>query len=213
MLFSDARARYQAEWKPIDDVLYHLVLNHSKHDVYPDVYLKVIFIERLYRAGITRKAGFNAIIGEKNVAEALVAMHPVLSNGLQAIAAAPNDFARFEESIVTHHAVTERLANSLNGTWLTSFVSKYLHFHVPEIPIYDGLVNTRATEYVYGAEFTRAKQQFVGHCDMEKVYAQYVARYAEISAKVKAADPTATAKEIDYLLLTRAAFDDLYAQR
>src|SRR5487761_1513866 len=127
---------YEVGWKPVDDELYDLCRRRASHRDYSDVYTKVTMIGRIYEAGISRafRGSGNA---EVVVARELVAQSGLLEEQLVALTGRQFDRQIALEIVELHGRITGSLAMSTGNVWLTSFVSKYLHFHCPVVPIYD----------------------------------------------------------------------------
>jgi hypothetical protein len=138
-----AVADYDATWRVTDETLYRLCRQHPGH--VEAVYAKLWIIGRTYATGIERKIATKQTQGSslsqlaahllRHSAEAddLVAMLNAVAEPLQpdAVQTILHVHGRFTELV---KRMTRRNQSP------RSFVSKYLHFHCPAVPIYDSIV-------------------------------------------------------------------------
>lgn len=145
---------YKQNWRTYNAVLYEMCESHPGHRTMDEVVAKVGLISRAYAAGLERHAlpnGEGAII---DVAKTLVAKAPEVEALIQQARGAAsdgNDLDRTNLSVVVHvHGSLQRITAVATRSSVRSWVSKYLHFHVPGTPIFD----SRA-EVVLRARFHR----------------------------------------------------------
>lgn len=133
--------KFDAAWGGVDQVLYGVCRDHPDHTSRRSVMTKSILIERAYAAGLQRLVpppeGGQAVdrIGDclyeygadvDTIIAGLDDVHePLTSEGMRSV-------------VCRHGELTRLLADRLtDGKSARSFVSKYLHFHRPVVPIYD----------------------------------------------------------------------------
>jgi hypothetical protein len=128
--------RYEAGWKPVDGELYDLCRRRPRHDDFADVYTKVAVIGRVYAAGISRSSKADGD-REAAVANGLVSLGTAITDRLAKIGDSDLDRSTFTQILELHAWVCQELLTHTGNTWQQSFVSKYLHFHNPIVPIFD----------------------------------------------------------------------------
>lgn len=138
---AEAWSDYQSSWAVVDQELYGLC-ERKGHDQLEDVYAKVAIINRVYAAGITRSvAGNEETDAELRVARLLLECQGEMSSHLRHLRSLQALSKQNMTTVVASHGwFTTHLAPSLEDTNLCSFMSKYLHFHCPTVPIYDSRV-------------------------------------------------------------------------
>ncbi|OGP63835.1 MAG: hypothetical protein A2170_17435 [Deltaproteobacteria bacterium RBG_13_53_10] len=133
----------QNEWlrhSKTDYILYDMCKKWPDHRDLAAVQAKVIIIARTYSAGLERKGRKEARVGVlEKVAEILYQNGIWIDPAIRRI----NRFNRLSQYAVSqimkiHGRLVGLLRSATNGrVKLRSFVSKYLHFHVPTVPIFD----------------------------------------------------------------------------
>lgn len=105
--------------------------------------------------------------------------------------------------VALHGQLTRMLSSPAGGVWLTSFVSKYLHFHCPVVPVYDSQASARIRRGLVDGQSVRSMQAAVAEPE-GRVLACYrfatifLTLYERIYAE-SGLEPSV--KEVDYLLL------------
>lgn len=224
---SEAINEYENSWKPIDGELYDLCRRRRSHHDFTDLYTKVIVVGRVYAVGMPRAWGRkhdhppeSAIAKirrespEKAVTELLYANADRIEDGLNSLKGQQFGPQVAKEIVALHGAVTTAI-HARTDLYLTSFVSKYLHFHSDIVPIYDD----RAREAIYNrvgsstsARVTR--ESLTGLHSWIAPYRSFVARFMALYEDYKrtcteAGQAAPTVKELDHLLWAT----DLKSQR
>jgi hypothetical protein len=146
--YTAAQDAYGRLWHAYNDVLYRMCAESPRHTVLADVVAKVGIIARAYATQLERHAsrdGDGAII---DVATALHHVGDELDERIDALRPrAGHDEAlgldTLADLVQLHAWVGERVSSVLRGENSSpSFVSKYLHFHLPAVPIYDSRART-----------------------------------------------------------------------
>ena len=79
-----------------------------------------------------------------------------------------------------------------------SFVSKYMHFHCPSIPIYDSIANSSLTQqFRWNDRYEVIEKPKIA----DEEFYWYVLRFWQFYRELKAKRPKATVKLADYYLL------------
>jgi hypothetical protein len=137
-----AADEYDKTWQTTDRTLYRLCVEHPRHEDPDAVYAKLWLIGRTYATGIERSIkseGWQGssmdqvarlLLGKAHFVDGLVlglkpTAEPLTPQKLLVIADA-------------HGQLTHLLSQiTRKGMSPRSFVSKYLHFHCPSVPLYD----------------------------------------------------------------------------
>jgi hypothetical protein len=197
---------YKAGWKPVDDELYNLFRRRPSHRDYSDVYTKVVMIERVYRAGIVRAfKGKAKAKAEIIVARELIAQADLLEEHLAAFDSHELDRQTALEIVELHGRITASLAPSADA-WLTSFVSKYLHFHCPIVPVYDSKAAGSVSGFVKSPTDKRSvaslRRSMRDLHPSSRAYRRFVAAFLVLYEQAWAETSLQpSVKEVDYLLL------------
>jgi hypothetical protein len=197
---TQAIKRYEAGWKPVDTELYDLCRRRAHHDDFADVYTKVATIGRIYAAGISRSSKADGD-REAIVAKGLVSVGAVIRNQLADIAEGELDRSTFIQILRLHARVCQELLTYTGNTWQQSFVSKYLHFHCPMVPIFDSRAEGAIGHYVdwptvYALRTTTSRQRGwpIRYYNFATAF---MVLYEQAHAKT---DFKPSVKELDYLL-------------
>ena len=197
---ANAAETYRRTWQKVDDELYELCRQRPSHDSFADVYAKVVIIGRVYQAGIARSSRAKVKDREAAVTNGLIEQSDLISLALGELAARPFDAPAAAQIAILHGRITRGLEAHTGERQLTSFVSKYLHFHCDIVPIYDGraasaigiLVDRRAVATVRPLLKNKAAIPS---------YRRYVAAFVVLHQQaVASTSPSPTVREIDYLL-------------
>lgn len=133
--YAQAMAGYDRQWAHVDQVLRQVFDDHPSHR-WPDVYVKTVFIDAVYRSSLSR------IISQRPADQHVATLLDAHAADLQELVgqitrhSGLNDEA-LGDVLRAHGAVVELIRSKL-GKAPRSFVAKYLHFHAPEIvPVLD----------------------------------------------------------------------------
>lgn len=137
--YEAAAAAYAEGWARIDDWLYSLCAA-SGHTDRTDVHAKVAIVGRTYSAGLER----HVVLGEGQsdrldvAADHLVAHGDEIDEQLVRLGAATGVLTpdRLTDLVDVHGWFTRLLAEVCRAS-PRSFASKYLHFHCPDMLVYD----------------------------------------------------------------------------
>jgi hypothetical protein len=109
-----------------------------------------------------------------------------------------------------HGMVTQGLSERLHGANLRSFVSKYLHFHCPFVPIYDSLTAAAITKVLapYVKQWARPTDILPQPDHVDPTFYWYAARFLQLWEQARQAKPGVTVKMIDHALWGYRPSDD-----
>jgi hypothetical protein len=200
---SIAIRNYKDTWKPVDDELYKLCRRRCHDDLVEDVYTKVAIVGRVYEAGVPRAWGKQYANPDpvRETAQALTDQAQLIQEGLQRLAGHAGHFGlEAAREIVDLHDQVTKAINKRSGNLLTSFVSKYLHFHCPIVPIID----TRADAAISKLVDRRGRRIRKVLTDLPKevrAYRSFVAAFVALHERAYAETMLKpSVKELDHLL-------------
>jgi hypothetical protein len=206
---ADAIEDYRRTWRTVDSDLYDLCHRRlPSHRSPADVYAKVVIIDRVYAAGLSRT--FHAPVGaEKAVTDGLVGLADLIEQSLKDLKGRQFDRESAAQIVELHGRVTRGLLPYTDNTWQQSFVSKYLHFHCDIVPIYDANADHAIGadrdkgRFVYrrGQAVRTVRDSLPGAPPAALAYRSFVAAFVVLHERI-GADPSiaASVKETDHLL-------------
>jgi hypothetical protein len=157
-------------------------------------------IGRVYMAGIARSSRAPGD-REAEVARGLIEQADLIEGTLYNLAGRPFDRATAGEIIELHGRVTRGLRSRTGDRWLTSFVSKYLHFHCDIVPVYDSLATKAIGQFVNWEVVSHARASISEPADWARVYYNFVTAFLVLRERIAAETSIpATVKNVDYLL-------------
>lgn len=196
--YRDYERDYRDRHKALDDVLYGMCSSLPTHRRFAEVRAKVVIIGRAYASGLERHTG-----GDPDaVVTTLVNCQRWLDKeiaGLRRWADEVPSAARIEIIAALHKSLQDELETM---GLVRSFVSKYLHFHAPVVPIFDNLANDQLKAGIW---YRWRKSFDVEHPCTSNVDPHYwrhcvrVARMVSDWKKEKHLVPTA--RKIDYYVM------------
>jgi hypothetical protein len=199
----DSKDDYEKTWSVVDSELYDLC-GRKRHDLLRDVYTKVAIINRVYMAGISRSvaAGVDSD-AELRVSRVLADCSDEVSSRLGELERI-DDLSRtsMRTIVAAHGSLTKRLGEGLGARSLSSFVSKYLHFHCPIVPIYDSRVVESIGRVLANRvpAHTRTDQLLERPPVFDANYYWYAGRFLVIWQLANEAVPEMTVKLLDHAL-------------
>lgn len=156
----------------------------------------------MYAAGVARswRGGGDA---ETETAKALsdARVAEVIQDRLQRIADHPFDRCSAREIVELHGQVTRAISLRSGDVFLTSFVSKYLHFHCPIVPIYDSNAQSAVGSFVERRRVNGVRKELVNVPESVWAYRNFVAAFIVLHERAYAETTLKpSVKEIDHLL-------------
>lgn len=193
---------YNGGWRTVDDELYALCRRRNRPGDFSDAYTKVAVINRVYAAGVARswRGGGDA---ETETAKVLASMDvaELIVERLQRIGPHPFDRCRAGEIVELHGHVTRAISRRSGNVFLTSFVSKYLHFHCPIVPIYDTNAQSAVRTFLGRRRINSVGKELAEVPESVWAYRNYVTAFVELYERVCAETTRKpSVKEIDRLL-------------
>jgi hypothetical protein len=200
---SRAISGYNASWKSVDSELYDLCSRRNDPVDFADVYTKVAVIGRVYAAGVARSWRSDGD-PESEIAKVLIepGLAELIQSGLLRLYGHPLDRQRAAEIIELHGHVTRAISHRSGNRFLTSFVSKYLHFHCPIVPIYDNLAQSAIGKFIDQRTVDHLiREDLTALSDWTSVYRRFVAAFVLLYERAHA-EPTLnpTVKQLDQML-------------
>lgn len=206
-LLPDAVKDYENSWKPVDDDPYKLCqVRRPRHDDQEDVLTKVAIVGRVYSAGVARS--WPVPDSENRTAQVLVDQAARIQEGLHGINGRLfGDPGTAGEIVKLHRDVIDAIYDGCKK-YLTSFVSKYLHFHCPIVPIFDSEADAAISKLIdrSGKQVREARTALpdAGGPDDARVYRSYVGAFTVVYERAytdKELEPSvASVKELDHML-------------
>jgi hypothetical protein len=198
----EAWTDYQRTWAVVDAELYDLCARRG-HDRLEDVYAKVAVINRVYAAGLSRSVRVPGVKDpEMLVAETLLSRCRLVAGGLAGIEGSGALSNELLGSILDLHWEVQVALEERVGRRLTSFVSKYLHFHLPYFPIYDNLA-WRAIGDVTRDQFGRpsaSSTSLPAGAKGDEYYRSYCTRFWAVFELAKRSGVDVSVKMLDHAL-------------
>jgi len=197
---SQAVKSYEAGWKSVDDELYEVCRRRPSHRNFADVYTKVAMIGRVYEAGVVRswRGGGDP---ETEITHVLMAQAGVIESRLRKLEDRAFDRQTADEIVELHGRIARAISHENEDKFLTSFVSKYLHFHCPMVPIYASRAHGAISQYVDRRRVRRIGRAMIQLPEWSLAYRRFVAAFVVLYERAQAeADSAPSVKEVDYLL-------------
>ena len=191
---------YEGSWKPVDGELYELCARRSSHDRFADVYTKVAIIGRVYEAGVAR-AWRGEGDPETEVALVLAEQADLVRNGLKTLGGRSFDRQTAAEIVELHGHLARAISHRTKGVFLASFVSKYLHFHCPIVPIFDSNAQAAIGQFVDWELVNPVRDVMAQLPEWARAYRNFVAAFVVLYERAHAEtglEPSV--KELDHLL-------------
>ena len=203
--YEKAWDEYKQKWKMLDDYLYKLCEKNPGHDSLNVINAKVWIIGRTYATGIER----NAQPGSGQALERITKHLWENKEGLDLIfdelkkVVEPLSTDNLSVILKLHGEFNKLLKGTLRGS-APSFVSKYMHFHCPIVPIYDSIALDCLTKrYRWNQSYQVCDSELA-----DEEYYRFCMRFWQLYEK--APDREKTVKRLDnYLLWRPTHIDDL----
>jgi len=189
-------------YRLLDETLYRLCRDHSRHADRQSVYAKLWLIGRGYSTGIERQIKSNGYMGGSMtmLAEEML-KHANTLDGLVA------ELKEISEPLSLHKAeqivrIHGRFINAIRKPMRPrrsprSFTSKYLHFHCSAVPILDSFAALKLTKLVPWKDAT----EFPLPKEADPPYAWYVMRFITLYAEAQRQGLRITVKKMDSYLI------------
>ena len=141
-----SREDYAQNWKTVDQILYRLCSEYPLHSDLPSVTAKVVIIGRAYATQIERKVSTKRTQGSSisQVAALFFDHHAEMDQWFVRIGKITGNLtaSNISEILTIHGLILGLLAKlTIRKQSVRTFVSKYMHFHNPVVPIYDSVAD------------------------------------------------------------------------
>ena len=93
---------------------------------------------------------------ETEVTRVLIEQADLIERGLERLKDRAFDRQAAAEIVELHGYMARAISLRTKEVFLASFVSKYLHFHCPIVPIYDSMAQAAISRYVHQRPFARS---------------------------------------------------------
>jgi hypothetical protein len=197
---TQAIMNYKATWKPVDAELYDLCGRRPRHDNFADVYTKVTVVGRVYEAGVAR-AWRGDGDPETEVAQVIVEQADLIDNGLTRLKGRSFDRQSASEIVELHGHIARAISHRSGSVFLTSFASKYLHFHCSITPIFDSNAQAATGQFVGGELINPIKTSMAQLPEWARAYRNFVAAFIALYERAYAETTLKpSVKELDHLL-------------
>lgn len=201
--FRKACDDYRDRWELTDSILYEVCQRHPGHGSLDVINAKVLLIGRGYMTGIERAIRSQDTQGSslEQLASFLQENAKCVDHLISRLVALTNDISQHNQvAIISEHARFVQLLQKLTRDRLStrSFVSKYLHFHCPQVPIFDNIAASWMPTLVSKKLALPAPD---GLTDADEVYLDYVLRFWALLAEARRFEPEATVKHVDNYVL------------
>ena len=191
---------YEASWKPVDSELYGLCRRRDSHRDFADVYTKTASVGRIYQAGLSR-AWRGDGDPETEVTRVLIEQADLIEHGLERLKDRVFDRQTAAEIVELHGHIARAISHRTKEVFLASFVSKYLHFDCPIVPIYDSRAQAAIGRYVDQKVVHPIRQAMIQLPEWARVYRNFVAAFVVLYERAYAETTLEpTVKELDHLL-------------
>ncbi len=195
-----AISSYEARWKTVDKELYDLCHRRPSLDDFADVYTKVAIIGRVYEAGVAR-AWRGKGDPESEITRVLIEQADLIQKGLQRLENRSFDQQAAADIVELHGHVARAISHRTEGVFLASFVSKYLHFHCPIVPIYDSYAQATIGKLVDWDLVGPIRDALSTLPEWARAYRNFVAAFVVLYQRAYTETPLKpTVKELDHLL-------------
>jgi hypothetical protein len=201
-IFERAEEDYRAKWMLVYDTLRNLCVKHPKHESFQDVAAKVWLIGRAYSTQIERKVQSD---GTQGSSLTKIVSH-ITNHGAELdgwLAKLPENEERLAEKhmrivLEVHGNFMQLMSTITKGQGARSFVSKYLHFHRPVVPIYDSVAVASLQKQVrWSEDVKKALNSDAG----DPEYRYFLMRLTTLQARAEAAGFVPSVRQLDWYLM------------
>jgi hypothetical protein len=206
--YLSAGRRYDAEWSLLDETLYRLCRENPDNSSRPSVFAKVFIIGRSYETGLERRVNTRGNHGSaiSQVAECLLRHGKKLDEWIGSLS---GDIESADlRAIVDVHGrilnLLEPVTRKLKSP--RSFVSQYLHFHNPAVPIYDSYAERSLKALV---PWDDALNVFNASGAPDPKYDRHVKRFLRLCSIVQQKELIVSVKRLGHYLIWMAYEDAL----
>jgi hypothetical protein len=204
--FRAARADYERNWHVLDGTLYDVCRRFRSHADRAHVCGKLWLIGRTYASGIERLVKSKGTQGSSLAQMADLFM--TRSDQIDALVARldrcrdPLTVEQLKEVVEVHGEFVTLMRPILRKEKCPrSFATKYLHFHCPRVPIYDGYAERVIKKHV---RWRKDLEVFDISKGADDWYAWFIMRFWRLFQQAEKTVGGVTARHLDYYLIWMA---------
>ncbi len=206
--YLSAGSRYDAEWSLLDETLYRLCRENPDNSSRPSVFAKVFLIGRSYETGREHQVRTRRTKGSSisQIAECLLRHGKKVDEWIGSLSG-EIESADLRAIVEVHGRILNLLkpiARKLKSP--RSFVSQYLHFHNPAVPIYDSYAEWSLKSLV---PWDDALNVFNASRAADLEYDHYVKRFLRLCSIVQQEELIVSVKRLGHYLIWMANEDAL----
>lgn len=190
-------------WDYSNKVLYDICRKHPLHTEADKIIMKVLFIGRIYAAAIERRKNKEAVINDNFYLKKVVPLFLKTTLDQQLSFLKNTKLTKTEQYafVLKLHAYLTKEIKRITMLEKRSFVSKYLHFHVPNMFfIYD----SRASKalQIFGIAIPDDLKPVIQNMKVDTTYAKFYCKCIGLQREVKQTyGISLNTRELDSLLL------------
>lgn len=200
--FRQAQKERKSKWLDTDTILYDICKNTPHHDDPGKTRAKLLIIGRSYATGVERVIPTNNRQGGSIEKLALHIQRKNQQIDAQLERIRPHNGKQsqhFREVVEVHGQLVQILGTICNRS-PRSFVSKYMHFHFPFVPIFDSYAQRAISRIVpwndtVETALGESRAQFI-----DNEYSRFCKRFWILYEKAIQENPDVLVKELDYYL-------------
>ena len=206
-IYDDACKEREGDWLILDETLYGLCRDNPRHSDIGAVRAKVWIIGRTYATQIERQISSDGSVGNSmdKLARHLHEHHEMVDGIFDKVRNVREPLEDEEKdflSIVAAHgelvSLIQRQRLLRNNNSPHSFVSKYMHFHCPVVPIYDSNAKRALRKLV---PWQPSFDSFKPPSKDDEEYRYFVRRFLELYLEVRKVKSDVTVRLLDIFLL------------
>jgi hypothetical protein len=197
---------YSGKWAAFNATLYEMCEKNLRHDDLGNAIRKVGIISRAYATGLERHTSENNkesnIIGVARTFTRLARSIDSDFRELNKMSTMNNGLSPelLERTMRMHGMLVSSIANlARDANSLRSFVSKYMHFHCPLVPLYDSRANSVLTNW-YPLR-TKRNYRIAFNRDFDELYYRFCNRFLLYWDDALNAGLTVSVRRLDHYLL------------
>ena len=207
--YANARREWLKTYSKTDEILYAMCNKWPDHSDFNATQAKVRTIGRVYATGLERKGKKDKSKGiYETIAKLFCENKAWLDRELQILRRFKQPRAASERILALHGRLVKLLKGQTKSKVnFRSFVSKYLHFHSPIVPIFD----SRSSKTINRGDWYPWKE-YRGRATILpmkkgydpvyfKFFMQFLFYYSELQSNLQKLKHNSTVKEADYYLI------------
>lgn len=201
--FAEATQFYANNWQATDETLYALCRKLPDHQSRLSINAKLSIIGRSYATGIERKIRTRHYQGSalETLGDHVWSCRHRLDSAMQSLrdVCEPLTIEGMSLILKVHGRVLTLIRPALRPRQTPrSFVSKYLHFHCPAVPIYDSVAERELKKLV---RWERSLEVIRKPSSADEIYFRFSMRFWSLHELLRSEGAAVTAKLLDNFIL------------